>query len=269
MFGDSLLPYVDTFRPDPQSRDFVQYLIGVRAFYAQKHPDEDFAETFATWLDQGSNWRQQYAEWPGALRKLNYVDQLVRLGVLAGPAHNLYLGRTEPYQAITATVAQELGLGTAAPATRTAGGWSEHAELLRQEPRTAATVALHELHFGTLDRFASPASNAPVPEPLVDLACANWGSWESYLLDLRLCCAAIDDGWALTVWDQRRGRLRNMAIEGDAGLVPGVTPLLALDTHEHAYAIDYGVAKHNGIAAQLENVNWMVALGRLRRGGAE
>jgi Fe-Mn family superoxide dismutase len=102
-----------------------------------------------------------------------------------------------------------------------------------------------------------------VPEPLSALARANWGSWENYLLDLRLCCAALDGGWALTVWDQQRGRLRNVAIDGDAGQVPGLTPLLALDTHEHAYAIDYGAAKHNGIAAQLENVNWVMVLGRL------
>jgi superoxide dismutase len=264
MFGDSLLPYVDTFKPNPQSRDFVQYLIGARAFYAQKHTDEDFAETFATWLDRSSNWRQQYAEWPGALRKLNYVDQLMRAGALAGKAPNMYPGRTEPYQAISATVAQVLGLGTAAPAMRTAGGWSEHAELLRQEPKVAACVALHELHFGTLSRFAMPVPGVPVvPEPLAALARANWGSWESYLLDLRLCCAALDGGWALTVWDQQRGRLRNVAIDGDAGQVPGLTPLLALDTHEHAYAIDYGAAKHNGIAAQLENVNWVMVLGRL------
>lgn len=263
VFGDSLLPYVDSFTPDPQSRDFVQYLIGARAFYAQKHPDEDWAETFATWLDRSSNWRQQYAEWPGALAKLNYVDELVRSGTLAGTAPNLYPGRTEPYQAISATVAQVLGLGTAAPAMRTAGGWSEHAELLRQEPKVAASVALHELHFQTLTRFAMPVQPEPPPQPLVELARANWGSWESYLLDLRLCCAALDGGWALTVWDDRRGKMRNLALEGNSGLVPGVVPLLVLDTHEHAYAVDYGVAKHNGIAAQLENVNWTVALGRL------
>ncbi|MDX1432546.1 MAG: hypothetical protein R3286_08855, partial [Gammaproteobacteria bacterium] len=50
-------------------------------WYAQSHPDEDFAETFAVWLDPRSNWRKRYARWP-ALRKLEYVDTL--MGELAG-----------------------------------------------------------------------------------------------------------------------------------------------------------------------------------------
>jgi len=49
----------------------------IAGWYAQKHPDEDFAETFAVWLTPGSNWRRRYKGWP-ALRKLRYVDQVVR-----------------------------------------------------------------------------------------------------------------------------------------------------------------------------------------------
>ena len=46
-------------------------------WYAQSHPDEDFAETFAVWLAPKSAWRTRYAGWP-ALRKLEYVDELMR-----------------------------------------------------------------------------------------------------------------------------------------------------------------------------------------------
>jgi len=46
-------------------------------WYAQKHPDEDFAETFAVWLTPRSQWRKRYAGW-GALAKLHYVDHLAR-----------------------------------------------------------------------------------------------------------------------------------------------------------------------------------------------
>jgi hypothetical protein len=53
----------------------VQHLGG---WYAQSHPAEDFAETFAVWLTPGSGWRRRYAEWPPALRKLLYVDALMR-----------------------------------------------------------------------------------------------------------------------------------------------------------------------------------------------
>jgi hypothetical protein len=45
--------------------------------YAQKHPDEDFAETFAVWLTPRRQWREQYSGW-GALAKLEYVDRVMR-----------------------------------------------------------------------------------------------------------------------------------------------------------------------------------------------
>jgi hypothetical protein len=72
MFGPFLRPYTDDYTPNPFSHSFVRHLPG---WYAQKHPDEDFAETFAVWLDQQSNWREVYAEW-GCLRKLMYLDEL-------------------------------------------------------------------------------------------------------------------------------------------------------------------------------------------------
>ncbi|HZD93919.1 MAG TPA: hypothetical protein VE133_06670, partial [Candidatus Sulfotelmatobacter sp.] len=56
------------------SRSFVRHMEG---WYAQKHPDEDFAETFAVWLTPGSNWRQKYKDWP-ALEKLRYLDRTLR-----------------------------------------------------------------------------------------------------------------------------------------------------------------------------------------------
>ena len=62
----------------PASRNYVQHL---RLWYAQSHPDEDFAETFAVWLRPRSNWRTRYAGWP-ALKKLEYVDEL--MGEIAG-----------------------------------------------------------------------------------------------------------------------------------------------------------------------------------------
>src|SRR5215469_13655652 len=40
LFGDFHRPYVEEYRPQPFSRRFVAHLPG---FYAQKHPDEDWA----------------------------------------------------------------------------------------------------------------------------------------------------------------------------------------------------------------------------------
>src|SRR3954447_21582528 len=83
LFGPFDRPYLDDYTPVPFSRKFVRHIPG---WYAQKHPDEDFAETFAIWLDPDSRWRSRYASW-GAMRKLLYVDRIAReLGDVT-PAH--------------------------------------------------------------------------------------------------------------------------------------------------------------------------------------
>jgi hypothetical protein len=74
LFGPYSRPYREVYEPNPFSRNFVRYLPG---WYAQKHPDEDFAETFAVWLDPASGWREAYAGW-GCYRKLLYVDGIVK-----------------------------------------------------------------------------------------------------------------------------------------------------------------------------------------------
>jgi hypothetical protein len=74
IFGKSSEPYPDHYVPKPYSRSFV---VNLESWYAQSHPDEDFAETFAVWLTPGSDWATRYAGWP-ALRKLQYVDELMR-----------------------------------------------------------------------------------------------------------------------------------------------------------------------------------------------
>ena len=73
MFGPYSRPYRERYRADPFSRDFVRHILG---WYAQKHPDEDFAETFAVWVTPGLDWRQTYEGW-GALAKLEYVDKVM------------------------------------------------------------------------------------------------------------------------------------------------------------------------------------------------
>ena len=74
LFGPFNRRYRDHYRPVPFSRKYVRHIAG---WYAQKHPDEDFAETFAVWLTPKSEWRRRYRGWP-ALRKLRYVDQVAR-----------------------------------------------------------------------------------------------------------------------------------------------------------------------------------------------
>lgn len=76
LFGSPKQEYMpEDYKPILSSRKYVRNL---ENWYAQAHPDEDFAETFATWLDPRRNWRREYARWPIALAKLEYVDEIAR-----------------------------------------------------------------------------------------------------------------------------------------------------------------------------------------------
>ena len=74
VFGPSYKAYPEFYTPKPYSKSFVLHL---DSWYAQSHPDEDFAETFAVWLNPQSDWRPRYADWP-ALKKLEYMDALMQ-----------------------------------------------------------------------------------------------------------------------------------------------------------------------------------------------
>lgn len=72
-FGKVSVPYPVYYRPKPYSRNFVLHL---DMWYAQSHPVEDFAESFAVWMRPRSRWRSQYRDWP-ALKKIEYVNDLM------------------------------------------------------------------------------------------------------------------------------------------------------------------------------------------------
>ena len=104
-FGSSTEPYPEYYRPRPGSR---RYVIHLPYWYAQSHPDEDFAETFAVWLTPGTAWRKHYRGWP-ALQKLCYVDELmaelagqtppVRTRAKSDPLHQIKTTLGEHYKA--------------------------------------------------------------------------------------------------------------------------------------------------------------------------
>ena len=74
LFGRFETPYYHvTYHAKPYSK---RYVIHLEDNYAQAHPDEDFAETFAVWLDPAQDWRIRYRGWP-AMKKLEYVDALM------------------------------------------------------------------------------------------------------------------------------------------------------------------------------------------------
>jgi hypothetical protein len=87
IFGSATKPYPTRYVARPGSRRYVQHL---GEWYAQSHPTEDFAETFAVWLKPKSDWRHSYAAWP-ARKKLIYVHEL--MAELGDTAPRVYVRR--------------------------------------------------------------------------------------------------------------------------------------------------------------------------------
>ncbi|HLF13724.1 MAG TPA: hypothetical protein VI932_02385 [Bacteroidota bacterium] len=108
LFGNFRTRYPSLYHFDSSSRDFVRYLhyIG-NPHYAQKHPDDDFAETVAVWLDPQSKWRWNYRDWPRALEKLRYVDRIFRKEKVAARRPSKFrTDERDAYTALASTVAE-------------------------------------------------------------------------------------------------------------------------------------------------------------------
>lgn len=84
LFGPFSQEYPETYIPRPYSKRFVRHLENC---YAQYHPDEDFAETFAVWLTPKDDWREEYKNWKAALAKLGYVDEVMAAIRGRSPVH--------------------------------------------------------------------------------------------------------------------------------------------------------------------------------------
>ena len=169
LFGPFRRPYRDNYRPAPFSRDYVRHLPG---WYAQKHPDEDFAETFAVWLTPRSNWRKRYRGW-GALEKLRYLDRMARK-----------LGRTDPprrrgdtditVDEMETTVARVLPSGGAGRSRRgrTRAGHRPARHFSRVEATQASRPAqefLHQHRKAVVDKVAHwTGAQRPLIKTLVD-----------------------------------------------------------------------------------------------------
>ena len=99
LFGKSSKTYPEWYTPKPYSK---RYVVHLDMWYAQSHPDEDFAETFAVWLDPDSNWKERYADWP-AFRKLKYIDELMQ-NLASKPPPVVNKKRVEPIGKIQKTL---------------------------------------------------------------------------------------------------------------------------------------------------------------------
>jgi hypothetical protein len=102
VFGNYARPYRDHYATDPISRSYVRHILG---WYAQKHPDEDFAETFAVWLTPGLDWRTEYAGW-AALSKLEWLDAVMHEVAAELPQMPVVTDDDVPVEAMHWTVAE-------------------------------------------------------------------------------------------------------------------------------------------------------------------
>jgi hypothetical protein len=145
IFGPFTKPYRDVFHPDRASRHYVRHIAAYPygRTYAQKHPDEDFAETFAVWLTPRSDWRGRYRNWP-VIRKLLYVDRLMK--DIRGSAPDSRRGRhLRPLDRMNLTLAEHYG---------------KKAERFRRDARGYVDDSLHD---------AFPASRGQVLRPAAAL----------------------------------------------------------------------------------------------------
>ena len=101
MFGNYSDPYPEYYRPKPRSKNFVLHL---EPWYAQSHPAEDFAETFAVWLTPRSRWREEYKGW-AALKKVKLVDELMN-DISGTTAKIKSRAKVDPVHQITKTLGE-------------------------------------------------------------------------------------------------------------------------------------------------------------------
>jgi hypothetical protein len=143
IFGPFTKPYRDAFRPDRTSRHYVRHIAAYSygRTYAQKHPDEDFAETFAVWLTPRSNWRERYRNWP-VIRKLIYVDRLMK-EIRRDSPESRRGRRLRPVDRMNLTLAEHYG---------------KKAERFRRAARGYVDDSLHEAFPSSRGQVLRPAA---------------------------------------------------------------------------------------------------------------
>lgn len=127
--------------------------------------------------------------------------------------------------------------------------YSDLRELKREEVFTTNAIRLHEAYFDNLGGSGQPGGNI---KRLID---EDFGSFEQWEKEFRACGMAAR-GWVALVYDVMDGRLHTYLSDIHSDGVWGAIPLLILDVYEHAYFIDYGVARKDYLDAFMGNVDW-------------
>ena len=137
----------------------------------------------------------------------------------------------------------------------------EYAELKRRFGWEFNGMRLHEYYFENLGGKAALNRDGKLGK----LIAANFGNYDTWLLDFKGTAAMRGIGWAILYQDTVGGKLFNQWInEHDAGHPAGCQPVLILDVFEHAFLTDYGLKRADYIEAFLKNINWPVAESRAK-----
>ncbi|SNX55111.1 Fe-Mn family superoxide dismutase [Thermoanaerobacterium sp. RBIITD] len=129
--------------------------------------------------------------------------------------------------------------------------YSEYRELKLEETYALDGVKLHELYFENLGGSGGPAVGL-----IASMIKCDFGTYENWLTDFK-ACALSARGWTALCFDPIDLKLHNYLQDlHNHGIVSRSTPLLIIDTYEHAYFIDYGADKKGYIEAFMKNVKW-------------
>lgn len=115
-------------------------------------------------------------------------------------------------------------------------------------------MRLHELYFGNLAKQGVALDKgSPLAKALAD----QFGSVEAWEKEFRAAGAMRGIGWVILYKDAASGRLFNTWInEHDLGHLAGAVPLLVMDVFEHAFMVDYGLARADYIKAFFGALDW-------------
>lgn len=193
-------PVTDRYlqRVNPWSRDFVN---PSGDHYAQKHPDEDFAETFTVLLQPGYNWKREYRNYPGALRKLRFVSELLQELGNTPPVIDQAPYPFEPLDAFKMTLAQFFKLRSTRHYRRRATGFIDPdlLDLFWRPPPVLRGNRKRERDYVHADNFIRKHKRAIVTQV------SRWtGVDEQVVRDLLDKCSARSHALGLWVRKDRR-----------------------------------------------------------------
>ncbi len=136
----------------------------------------------------------------------------------------------------------------------------EYAEVKRRFGWEFNGMRLHELYFGNLVKGGKEVS-----EDFSKKLEQEFGSFDAWKEDFLATASMPGIGWVILVWDPVNNKLFNTWVnEHDTGFLAGCEPLLVMDVFEHAFMVDYGLAKGDYVKAFFNNINWETVVERIQ-----